>query len=212
MSIDKTVVSIILGDGHVSQNGRISFHHCADQEEYLVYKVNLLNQYGYKFSIKKTTSMSYGKMRNFVKAEGYCSSDSKKLRELIYPYGIKIAPPEFVKDFGFKEWSFFYMDEGRANKLGHYNTIIQGQRFRVDCEPWTNFYEICTDALDNDSIRSLTENLLSLGVESRRSNRNRIIVSRAASKAIFYEGVREYVHPSMLYKISTKPFQSYNLQ
>ena len=212
MSIDKVVVAIILGDGHVSKRSCISFHHSAKQHDYLMYKVSILEKYGYKFSIRRDTQPSYGKLRDFSRAEGYSSTSSKKLRTIFYPNGVKIAPGQFVKDFGFYEWAFIYMDEGRANTIGHYNTVINGKRTRVETQRAVNFYEICTDGLDNESVQALRDNLLSLGIESRVSKRNRIIISRANSKILFYEGIKSFIHPSLEYKISTRPTLSYDLQ
>lgn len=212
MSIDKEVVAILLGDGHVSKKGTISMHHGIAQKEYLMYKVECLSQHGFKMRVSEMDRPSYGKIRKFIKAEGYASSAAKELRSLLYPDGVKVVPTEYAEHFGFKDWSFIFMDDGRTNSISHYNTIIDNVRVRKETEKFTNRYEICTESFDSNSNNTLVSNLLSLGVESYINTSNRIVISRAKSKAVFYDGVKEYIVPSMFYKIDAIPSLSYKLQ
>ena len=212
MSLDKEVVAILLGDGHVSSRGIISMHHSASQKEYLLYKVSCLEKHGFKLKVRDTERMSYGVIRKFVKAEGYSSTDSKELRNIMYPNGNKIAPSEFVSEFDFKDWSFIFMDDGRCNSISHTNNLIDNIRVRKETERFTNRYEICTESFDIHSQNILISNLLKNNVEAYLSSRNRIVISKSASKVAFYEGVKDFVVPSMDYKISALPSLSYKLQ
>lgn len=209
MSIDKLVVSTILGDGHVCRRGVVKFHHSIVQKDYLLYKVSLLNNYGFKFRTYDTKSLSYGEIRDFVKADGYASSDAKQLRAILYPKGVKIAPREYTEQFGFLEWAIIYMDDGRENKLSHYNSLIDKKRVRKNCQVFVNRYEMSVESFDTPSKENLVDSLSNLGVESKVDKNGRIVISRAKSKEVFYEGVRNFVVPSMLYKMSALPNLSY---
>ncbi len=210
MSIDKTVVSCVLGDGHVSKRGRISFHHSAKQKEYLQYKLGIMAAHGFSFRMHEYGAVSYGEFRDFVKAEGYASEESKGLREIIYPEGFKAVPEEFAKQFTFLEWAILYMDDGRQNVMKHTNNIINGERVRIETEPFVNRYEIDTQAFSERGVQILISNLSSLGVEARADKKGRICISRAKSKANFYLGVSPHIHSSMQYKISATPSLSFN--
>lgn len=212
MSVDKEIISILLGDGHVSKNGVISMHHGIAQKDYLMYKVDCLSKHGIKMRIRESDKLSYGEVRKFIKAEGYASNVAKEVRKLLYPDGKKIVPIEYAKCFDFRDWAFIFMDDGRTNYISHYNTVIGGVRTRVETKKFTNRYEICTESFDVDSNNALVSSLLSLGVESYISNSNRIIISRSSSKAVFYNGVKDYIVPPMLYKIDAIPSLSYKLQ
>lgn len=212
MSIDKEVIAILLGDGHVSKRGIISMNHGIAQKDYLMYKVDSLAKHGFKMRVSESDRMSYGKVRKFIRAEGYASSSAKNLRQIMYPQGVKIAPHEYVKGFSFKDWSFIFMDDGRTNIISHYNTIIDGARVRKETERFVNRYEICTESFDPISNNFLVENLLSLGVESRITAENRIVISRSSSKAVFYSGIKNFIVNSMFYKIDSLPSLSYKLQ
>ena len=176
MSIDKTVVAILLGDGHVTTRGRISLHHGIAQKDYLLYKVGILNDNGFKMRVYEVEHPSYGEIRKFIKADGYCSNKSKQLRDLLYPNGVKEVPSYFSDAFDFRDWSFIYMDDGRANTLSHTNNLIGGVRTKVSTDKFVNRYEICTESFDDTSNKLLMENLLEKGVESYISKRNRIII------------------------------------
>jgi len=125
---------------------------------------------------------------------------------------VKVAPEEFVKEFDFKDWSFIFMDDGRSNSISHTNNLINNIRVRKETDKFTNRYEICTESFDNNSQNILVSNLLKNGVEAYISNRNRIVISKSESKVAFYEGVKDFVVPSMGYKIESLPSLSYKLR
>ena len=209
MSIDKTVVSCVLGDGHVSKRGSISFHHSIAQKDYLIHKLDILSRYGFKFRVYEKASMSYGQMRNFIRADGYVSTKSKLLRGTIYPNGVKEVPPWAAHQFDFSDWALLYMDDGRQNVIRHTNNLINGERVRIECPPFVNRYEIDTQALDYRSLTLLINSLANLGVEASLDGKGRICVRKAASKAAFFLGVEAFIHPTMRYKVSALPSLSF---
>ena len=210
MSIDKQVVACIIGDGHVSKRGGICLHHSIQQRELLEHKVDILTEFGFKFRIYETEQLSYGVLRKFIKADGYCSTNSKILRNILYPEGIKVIPQSYASVLDFKDWAIIYMDDGRENKISHVNSLIGGNRVRKESAPFVNRYEICVESFDMNSKVFLVENLNSIGVESKVDNRGRITISKASSKAAFYEGVSPYLIDSMKYKMSALPSLSYS--
>ena len=120
-----------------------------------------------------------------------------------------------MDDFGFKEWSIIYQDDGRQNKISHYNTSIKGKRVRVDCDEFVNRYCICSQGFDTSSNVELQKSLSSVGIDSSLSKvkggyGKQVVISRATSKAIFYTGIKDHVIASMKYKLSAKPHLAYN--
>jgi hypothetical protein len=213
MSESNRVISLLVGDGCATGKGTLTFHHAASQREWLEAKIHILEEEGFKVRFREQSSMSYGQMRNFVRAETTATTRGKALRNLLYSTGKKILP-WVVATFGFKEWAIIFQDDGRSNKINHYNTIVDGVRRRVECEPFINRYEIATNCYSLDDISLLQESLKNLGIESSvmmsHKKQNLLCISRAESKVAFYKGISPYVVDSMKYKVAAKPTLGYN--
>lgn len=210
MSELKLVKAIIIGDGHIDKKGSIRLHHSKKQEEWLDKKINILNNADIKTRKKcYTKSHSYGEIRDFVKVETRRPTKTKSLRELFYPNGIKVIPKEFLNYFDFEMLSIIYQDDGRQNKINHTNNIVNNKKTRVETIPFVNYYEFCLESFDKDSLEVFVKCLEKIGIESRISKRNRVIISRAKSKIIFYENIKPFVINSMEYKLSAIPTLSY---
>jgi hypothetical protein len=217
MSINNSIInSMIIGDGHIDKKGRICIQHSLKQKEWLYYKKDVLENSGYKvkFHEKEYYDSRKGKTFYFINMWTSSTFSNKKLRECFYPNDIKIIPKEISEDFGFEEWAIIYQDDGRCNKVSHYNTIKNGERVRVDCEPFVNRYEIYVNNFDIESIKNLQSSLLSLGIESKilhlKQGGYSIAISKAESKIKFYEGISPFIIESMKYKINTRPTLSYH--
>ena len=210
MSILNLVKATIIGDGHVTPTGRIKFKHCARQEDWLKHKANILNSANIKTGkIRYVTRLSYGKMRDFVEIDSRKPTSTKILRDMFYPNGVKVYPNNLIVDFNFEMLSIIYQDDGRQNKISHTNNLIKGVRTRVETIPFVNMYEFSLESFDEYSIQNFQICLLNLGIESRISKRNRVIVSRAKSKKIMYEGMKPFIINCMKYKIDAIPSLSY---
>lgn len=217
IEINNLEIAMILGDGHISKNGRLQIQHSLKQEDYLLYKVNVLETFGNKckYDNKSYYDSRPGKNKtyHFIDMWTTVTFKWKQMRELIYADGTKQIPDGLVDEFSFKEWAILYQDDGRCNKISHYNTIKDGNRVSIECEPYVNRYEIYTNAFNDQSIEYLQNNLLSLGIESNKLKLKQggysIAISKAESKVKFYEGIKQYIIDAMNYKVSIKPTMGY---
>lgn len=214
MSSINDVYAIIIGDGCVNKGGGIQLHHSLDQLDWFNYKVELLKENGFKLHIYEQAKMSYGKMRNFICAKTTHTTLGKQLRKLFYPNNKKIVPNNVVTNFDFHQWAILYQDDGRQNKISHIKKSMNGVRYRAETVPFVNRYELSKDNLDENSIKLIQNSLSNLHIHSKiyyRKNNNLpiICITRAESKKIFYEGVKQFIIPSMQYKISAIPSLSY---
>ena len=95
MSEDKKLLAIIIGDGCVTQRGKIVMHHAIAQKEWALEKARILQALGFKLWVNEQEQFSYGKIRQFIKIETTVTSKGKKLRELFYRSGKKEIPLYF---------------------------------------------------------------------------------------------------------------------
>lgn len=203
------VLAMLVGDGYVDKKGRVSFQHSVVQRDYAEYKADLLRQEGFKVSC-------YSK-----KASGFSTNDSvifyttvtargKRLRLYFYPNDKKKIPSEIFKRFGWKEWAIIYQDDGRQNKIAHYNTVIGGIRTRVECKSFVNRYEFCFPTFSDGEMKAAIASLLKLQVEARIGHHRKLgqrllWISKVSAKSCFYNGIRGLIHESMSYKVSCWP-------
>lgn len=212
MSENSKVLAILVGDGHVTKKGRITLTHGINQKEWMITKIKILEKLGFKMKYYETIQKSFGKVRKFVKAFSTITNRCKMLRKMFYPNDVKVITQEIACLFGFEEWAIIYQDDGRQNKINHYNSIKDGQRVRIECVPFVNRYEIATDSFDLHSIEMMQTNLDKLSINSNimfHNSKPKLCISRANDKKLFYEGIEKFVIPTMKYKISAKPCLSY---
>ena len=208
--------SVIAGDGYIDQRGRVCFKHSVIQKEYADYKANKLFEY---FGLKTNKYFSKKVEKSFSTNDSYLvqthpTSWTKDLRNQWYNYSTKNIPIELYEAFGAEEWSFLYQDDGRLNKISHTNNIVEGVRVRKDCEPFVNRYEICLGYPTNELLKALQNSLLKFNIESsvivRNDGQRNLSISKAESKIKFYELIKDFVHPSMQYKINIRPTLKYS--
>ena len=205
--IASTTEAIIVGDGYVDKKGRIGISHGIAQKDYLLWKADLLRDDGFKVSIWER-EVPHFRDRS-IKLAAICLLTSatfrgKELRERFYWQGSKQVPAGI--DLNWQEWAIIYQDDGRANKCAHYNILKEGNRVRVDCPSFVNMYEICVPSFSNESVERLITSLRWLSVEARSFVRNdgqrNIKINKVEPKAAFRDGVMDYIHPVMQYKIN----------
>lgn len=214
MSESNKVLAIILGDGHIAKrkSSRLTITHSTKQREWLMYKVGILQESGFKMRVDEREMVSFGKGRSYLIASSTSTARVKSLRGLFYPNGVKSVPEQCL-EFGFEEWSILYQDDGRQNTLSHYNVVKNGTRVRIECPPFVNRYEIYKNAFSDRDYDILRTSLKNLGVETSllnlRQGGRSLVISRSSSKAAFFDGVSPYIIPSMEYKVSALPALSY---
>jgi len=201
------VEAMVIGDGCIDSKGRIRLKHSIKQADYLRHKVALLEKDGFKVSVQEFTDERnpYG-TREFIRASTTATTRGKDLRRFFYHRGHKFVPESVFERMGWHEWAIVFQDDGRANKISHYNTIRGGKRERVECEPFANRYEFCCPHFSDEEMVFAIASLGSLGVEARtgwhRKLGQRLLwISRAQAKIRFWQGVAPFVVASMRYKL-----------
>lgn len=106
------LVGMILGDGHLkkrSLNTTLQLHHGPKQKEYIIFKKELLEViYDKKLHL---TEISSGDC--FV---AFVDKRNNKLKELIYPQGIKTYTVDNLKKLTTTGIAYWYMDDGYLYK------------------------------------------------------------------------------------------------
>lgn len=211
MSKDELFLGMSIGDGHIDKKrGSLYISHSEKYIDYLLFKYGLLMDNGIKC----------GKVRKKKDISGYSTNSSfcfetsgtfygKEMRRYLYPNGIKIIPDDLI--ITPMMWSFIYMDDGRQNKISHYNSVVNGEKVRVDVSPWVNRYTIYADCFDERSVKNLISSLSYYGVDSGISYSNKnlyphIHISKKDSKENFRNLILPYIPKSMMYKINLQTF------
>ncbi len=209
------LAGLIAGDGCIDQRGRIIFKHSTIQKEYADYKAEKLFEYfGLKYNkyLCKKQENSFSTNDNYV-IQTHPTSVIKNLRTLWYSNSKKNIPNELYENFTAEEWSFLYQDDGRLNKISHYNVMQNGIRVRKDCKPFVNRYEISLGFPTDELLQALQNSLLKYGIESsilvRKDKQRNLSISKSESKIKFYNLIKDYIHPSMNYKINILPTLKY---
>ena len=88
-----------------------------------------------------------------------------------------------------------------------------GIRVRKDCKPFVNRYEISLGFPTDELLQALQNSLLKYGIESsilvRKDKQRNLSISKSESKIKFYNLIKDYIHPSMNYKINILPTLKY---
>lgn len=216
INIDKVkFAGIIFGDGYITKNGNVCFRHSVLQKEYADYKSSKLFEY---FGLKTNKYLQKKNENSFSKNDNYTVSSHSKnwtkiLRDEWYIGSTKNIPSDIVSNFREEEWSFIYMDDGRCNKISHYNTVCNGIREKVSTRIFVNRYEICLGYPSDDILDSLIYSLNNMSIEAsviiRKDRQRNISISKKDSKILFYEKISPFVHSSMRYKVEILPTLDY---
>jgi len=215
LSEDSVVLAVVIGDGYIDKQGRIWLKHSITQRKYAEWKEQLLQEKGFKTK-SKVIPKREGSFSTNDDFSVNCSvtARGKRLREFFYNSGQKRVPEGVFDKFGWFEWSILYQDDGRQNKIAHYNTIQNGKRVRVECDPFVNRYEFCFPKFTDEEMDAAIRSLANLGIEARtgwhRKLGQRLLwITKSEAKQRFYLGVRDRLIPMMRYKMSAKPAMGY---
>lgn len=195
----------MLGDGHIgryyfndecsktNKNSKLCLLHSLVQKEYLLYKVNLLSNYGCKMRIAeyppKGAKMKDGRI---ITNNGTITADSiqnvyfNQIRDYWYPDGIKIVPEDL--ELNALSIAIWYMDDGSKNSKSN-NCYFATDGFSIkDVEVLQNIL------LKQFNIESTIQ------LQKYRNNQPRLYI-RKRSFIILQELIKDYICPSMLYKL-----------
>jgi hypothetical protein len=208
--ISEIIGAILIGDGFVCKRGSICFRHSVVQEEYALWKKQRLIGLGVKFQ-KDKYDEPHGFGRNrVIDIRSSSTSNGKRLRDRFYPDGKKKIPSDVFKGLGWEGWAIVFQDDGRCNRISHYNTIKNGIRVRVECEPFVNRYEFCFPMFDDREMQDAIDSLSALGVNARigfhrRLGQRLLWITEVKSKDVFRRGVLPYMCECLKYKTELRP-------
>ena len=118
----------------------------------------------------------------------------------------KNIPPSILEQFGPEEFSYLFQDDGRCNKISHFNKVVDNKIVRVNTLPIVNRYEFCLGYPSVEQLESLQKALKKFEIEAWKLNRKdgqkNLAISKTASKQNFKTMLLPYTHPSMQYKIN----------
>ncbi len=96
------VIGTILGDGFLQKTGksnaRLRLEHSLKQQDYLVWKCKILNNFFQKKpEILERFNLKFGKSYQYIRNQSYSGLEFGKLHQLFYVDGKRIIPNEFFK-------------------------------------------------------------------------------------------------------------------
>lgn len=204
MSDKELFISVAIGDGHVTYNGRLQLHHSILQKDYFEYKKEKLSEFGFVFSKNIIYEPNGFSKEQTIASCCKTTKLGKDMRLYLYPCGKKIIPQDL--DISPFMWSIIYQDDGRQNKSNHYFSYRKGVKIIHNFE-WVNRYTIYTDCFDADSIDVLIKSLYKYDINAtiNYSNKNKyphIHIYDKKSKENFKNMILPFIHESMMYKLN----------
>ena len=189
------LLSVILGDGHLTKSGAGEIKHCAAQKDYLLWKVTYLRSVGVKCS-----DITYKNNSGFDAYSTYINTTKwgKLLRRVLYKDGYKnIYSRKLLNRLSPIHIAIWYMDDGglsqkKRNGEVHANDLILNTHTTKDNNQVIIDYFLEVWGIRFTQVLNRGHYRLRCGTKEARR---------------FLEIVREYVSqvPSMAHKLNIKP-------
>lgn len=194
------LIALVIGDGTISNNNVLKLSHCIQQEDYLKWKIDLLNQHGLKnnglkhyvstkgFNIGKTVCYTQLSIIPFIKL----------LRKIMYkPVKSYHKLINRIDDLGLAIW---FMDDGFLNHRKYADGTHHGFYVRIStCLPKHQCDEIIDAIYKKFNVKFYTFH------EGRKEDSFSLCCGTSEGRK-FLKIVSPYVNqiPSMTYKVLVK--------
>ncbi len=186
------IYGVILGDGTIGKNNRMSTRHSLSQEEYADYLHNILG----------------GKKHFISKGSGYSDNPSvsisfpgtvqiKKLREILYVDGKK-TPLPLLDSLNEISLAFWYMDDGCLKKSGN-NPNNNSYYFELNTQGFTDEDQISLVNMFNHRFNLFPIIDDHYTTEEGKTFKRLRFKNDDSNK--FFELIHKYICPSMEYKL-----------
>lgn len=193
------LISLLLGDGTISNNYVFKLSHGYKQKEYLEWKIKLLNEYGIKNN----------GLKEYVSSKGYNTGDIvyysqlsvipfiKLLRRIIYKPKKNYSNRKLLNRLNALGLAIWYMDDGHIN-IRKTKDKIHGFYIKI---------ATCLSKQDNQIIIDYFKEVWNVSFyqfKEGKSGKNTYSLCCGTQEGIkFIEIIKPYVEscPSMLYKI-----------
>lgn len=190
------LISMLLGDGTISNNYVFKLSHGYKQKEYLEWKINLLNEYGIKNN----------GLKEYVSTKGYNTGDIvyysqlsiipfiKLLRRIIYKPKKNYSNRKILNRLNALGVAIWYMDDGHIN-IRKTNDKIHGFYIKI---------ATCLSKEDNQTIIDYFKEVWNVSFYQFKEGKDTYSLCCGTQEGIkFIEIVKPYIEscPSMIYKI-----------
>lgn len=194
------LIALCLGDGTISNNNVLKLSHSIEQEDYLKWKIKLLNEHGLKNNGLKyyTSSCGYNSGKQVCYTQLSIIPFIKLLRKIMYkPVKNYTKLINRIDDLGLAIW---YMDDGCINNRKYKDGTYHGFYIRIStCLPKIQCEEIINSIYTKFGVKFYTFK------EGKREDSYSLACGTMEGTK-FLKIVKPYVSqiPSMLYKVSPK--------
>lgn len=190
------LISMLLGDGTISNNNVFKLSHGYKQKEYLEWKINLLNEYGIKNN----------GLKEYVSTKGYNTGDIvyysqlsiipfiKLLRRIIYKPKKNYSNRKILNRLNALGLAIWYMDDGHIN-VRKTNDKIHGFYIKI---------ATCLSKENNQIIIDYFKEVWNVSFYQFKEGKETYSLCCGTQEGIkFIEIVKPYIEscPSMIYKI-----------
>ena len=194
------LIALCLGDGTIYSNNVMKLSHSLKQEDYLKWKINLLNKHGLKNNGIKyytsTTGYNIGKQVCYTQLSTI--PFIKMLRKIMYkPVKSYSKLINRIDEQGLAIW---YMDDGHLNMRKYPDGTYHGYYVKMStCLPKVQCEEIIQKIYEKFNVKFYTFH------EGRKEDSFSLCCGTKEAKK-FIKIVKPYVEqiPSMLYKVTPK--------
>ena len=190
------LISMLLGDGTISNNYVFKLSHGYKQKEYLEWKINLLNEYGIKNN----------GLKEYISTKGYNTGDIvyysqlsvipfiKLLRRIIYKPKKNYSNRKILNRLNALGVAIWYMDDGHIN-IRKTNDKIHGFYIKI---------ATCLSKENNQIIIDYFKEVWNISFYQFKEGKDTYSLCCGTQEGIkFIEIVKPYIEscPSMIYKI-----------
>ena len=190
------LISMLLGDGTISNNNVFKLSHGYKQKEYLKWKINLLNEYGIKNN----------GLKEYISTKGYNTGDIvyysqlsiipfiKLLRKIIYKPKKNYSNRKILNRLNALGLAIWYMDDGYIN-IRKTNDKIHGFYIKI---------ATCLSKENNQIIIDYFKEVWNVSFYQFKEGKETYSLCCGTQEGIkFIEIVKPYIEscPSMIYKI-----------
>lgn len=192
------LIALCLGDGTICSNNVMKLSHGIEQEDYLKWKINLLNQHGLKNNGIKyyISSCGYNTGKTVCYTQLRIIPFIKMLRKIMYkPIKSYTKLINRIDEQGLAIW---YMDDGCLNNRKYSDGRYHGFYIKIaTCLPKEQCNEIIQKIYNKFGVKFYTFH------EGKKENSYSLCCGTKEGKK-FIKIVKPYVEqiPSMLYKVS----------
>ena len=184
------LIALSLGDGYINKRGYLDIWHSEKQKEYVNYKYSLIKEYC-KIEVQERTFSGKYKSYGFrTRTFDFC----KLLRRVLYKNGKKTITRKLLNRLAPFHLAIWWMDDGsKGIKYNKEKTKVKACVYRLSLCTTKEECQIVIDWLKE------TYNI-SFGITKEKNLFSITCGTREGRK--FSDLIREYIIPSMLYKIS----------